>query len=70
MNLRQKSVKDRSLDVAKRVVLVCVKASREIPRAALAWTLTHVVQPGDCVKLLVVIPDHHSISTLSCIDTL
>nr|GME21752.1 inactive protein kinase SELMODRAFT_444075-like isoform X1 [Ipomoea batatas] len=60
MNLRQKSVKDRSLDVAKRVVLVCVKASREIPRAALAWTLTHVVQPGDCVKLLVVIPDHHS----------
>ncbi|XP_010047596.2 inactive protein kinase SELMODRAFT_444075 [Eucalyptus grandis] len=38
-----------------KVVVVAVKASREIPRAALAWTLTHVAQPGDCIKLLVVI---------------
>ncbi|RVX05395.1 Inactive protein kinase [Vitis vinifera] len=43
-------------DVAdKVVVVVAVKASREIPRRALVWALTHVVQPGDCIMLLVVI---------------
>lgn len=65
MNMRQKSGKDRSLDVGKRLVLVAVKVSKDIPRAALIWALTHVVQPGDCVKLLVVIPNHSS-SILSC----
>ncbi|GAB4842448.1 hypothetical protein Ancab_012420 [Ancistrocladus abbreviatus] len=35
-------------------VLVAVKASKEIPKAALVWALTHVVQPGDCITLLVV----------------
>lgn len=45
-----------------KVVVVAVKASREIPRAALVWTLTHVAQAGDCIKLLVVIP--HSSSKL------
>nr|GMD41224.1 inactive protein kinase SELMODRAFT_444075-like isoform X1 [Ipomoea batatas]GME07527.1 inactive protein kinase SELMODRAFT_444075-like isoform X1 [Ipomoea batatas] len=60
MNMRQKSGKDRSLDVGKRLVLVAVKVSKDIPRAALIWALTHVVQPGDCVKLLVVIPNHSS----------
>ncbi|KAJ0885800.1 putative protein kinase RLK-Pelle-PERK-2 family [Helianthus annuus] len=43
-----------------RVVLIAVKASREISRNALIWALTHVVQPGDCAKLLVVIPTHTS----------
>ena len=42
--------------VAGKVVVVAVKASREVPRAALAWALTHVAQPGDCIKLLVIIP--------------
>ncbi|KAF9592258.1 hypothetical protein IFM89_012834 [Coptis chinensis] len=28
----------------------------EIPRTALVWALTHVVQPGDCITLLVVVP--------------
>ncbi|KAL8223336.1 hypothetical protein R6Q57_018811 [Mikania cordata] len=51
---RQKSCKvgDR---IGKRVVLIAVKASREISKSALIWALTHVVQPGDCAKLLVVI---------------
>ncbi|XP_027342221.1 inactive protein kinase SELMODRAFT_444075-like [Abrus precatorius] len=41
-----------------RVVVVAVKASRDISKTALVWALTHVVQPGDCIKLLVVIPAH------------
>ncbi|KAJ6711469.1 hypothetical protein OIU79_007833 [Salix purpurea] len=44
-------------DVAVKVV-VAVKASKEIPRTALVWALTHVVQPGDCITLLVVVPSH------------
>ncbi|KAK8664341.1 hypothetical protein V6N13_084134 [Hibiscus sabdariffa] len=43
------------LNVAKKVV-VAVKASKEIPNTALVWALTHVVQPGDCITLLVVVP--------------
>lgn len=42
-------------DVAVKVV-VAVKASKEIPKTALVWALTHVVQPGDCITLLVVVP--------------
>ncbi|KAL8466036.1 hypothetical protein ACS0TY_035232 [Phlomoides rotata] len=40
--------------MAKKVV-AAVKASKEIPKTALVWALTHVVQPGDCITLLVVI---------------
>ncbi|KAK8664357.1 hypothetical protein V6N13_084150 [Hibiscus sabdariffa] len=43
------------VNVAKKVV-VAVKASKEIPKTALVWALTHVVQPGDCITLLVVVP--------------
>lgn len=51
--------KKKSPDVAdKVVVVVAVKASKEIPRRALVWALTHVVQPGDHIMLLVVIPPH------------
>ncbi|KAE8688431.1 Proline-rich receptor-like protein kinase PERK1 [Hibiscus syriacus] len=49
-----------SSDLVSKVVVVAVKAAREIPRTALVWALTHVVQPGDCIKLLVVIPVHSS----------
>ncbi|KAK8581163.1 hypothetical protein V6N13_144204 [Hibiscus sabdariffa] len=44
--------------MAKKVV-VAVKASKEIPKTALVWALTHVVEPGDCITLLVV-PSHCS----------
>ncbi|KAL3532598.1 hypothetical protein ACH5RR_006119 [Cinchona calisaya] len=60
MNLQQKSAKDRGLTVTERVVLVAVKFSLEIQRNALVWALTHVAQPGDCVKLLVIISPHSS----------
>ncbi|XWS18873.1 hypothetical protein CRYUN_Cryun32bG0082300 [Craigia yunnanensis] len=46
-------------DKAEKVV-VAVKASKEIPKTALVWALTHVVQPGDCITLLVVVPSHGS----------
>ncbi|KAB5563884.1 hypothetical protein DKX38_003938 [Salix brachista] len=47
-------------DVAVKVV-VAVKASKEIPKTALVWALTHVVQPGDCITLLVVVPSQSSV---------
>ncbi|XP_041989914.1 inactive protein kinase SELMODRAFT_444075-like [Salvia splendens] len=43
--------RDKASDVAK--VVVAVKAAKVIPKTALIWTLTHVVQPGDCITLLV-----------------
>ncbi|KAG7984112.1 hypothetical protein I3843_04G141400 [Carya illinoinensis] len=49
-----------SSNVSGKVVVVAVKASKEIPKIALVWALTHVVQPGDCIKLLVVIPANSS----------
>lgn len=48
----------------KEKVVVAVKASKEIPKTALVWALTHVVHPGDCITLLVVIPSQSS-GTLS-----
>ncbi|WCJ39562.1 Protein kinase protein with adenine nucleotide alpha hydrolases-like domain [Euphorbia peplus] len=42
-------------DVAEKVV-VAVKASKEIPKTALVWALTHIVQAGHCITLLVVVP--------------
>lgn len=48
-----------SSDAAEKVV-VAVKASKEIPKTALVWALTHVVQPGDCITLLVVVPSESS----------
>ncbi|KAK6914772.1 Serine-threonine/tyrosine-protein kinase, catalytic domain [Dillenia turbinata] len=58
MSLQQKLQKG-SGGVAEKVV-VAVKASKEIPRTALVWALTHVVQPGDCITLLVVVPSQSS----------
>ncbi|KAH0708779.1 hypothetical protein KY284_010206 [Solanum tuberosum] len=48
-----------SCDVAEKV-MVAVKASKEIPKNALVWALTHVVQPGDYITLLVVVPSQSS----------
>ncbi|CAH9132226.1 unnamed protein product [Cuscuta epithymum] len=41
-------------------IMVAVKASKEIPKTALVWALTHIVQPGDCIALLVIVPSHSS----------
>ncbi|KAJ0986467.1 hypothetical protein J5N97_004823 [Dioscorea zingiberensis] len=41
-------------------IVVAVRASKEIPKTALVWALTHVVHPGDGILLLVVVPSHNS----------
>ncbi|KAG0454683.1 hypothetical protein HPP92_023975 [Vanilla planifolia] len=51
--------KRRRLDdvsVHKKMVVVAVKASQDIPKTALVWALTHVVRPGDQIALVVVSP--------------
>ncbi|KAL3632914.1 hypothetical protein CASFOL_025898 [Castilleja foliolosa] len=50
---------EKGCDVAEKVV-VAVKASKDIPKTALVWALTHVVQPGGCITLLVVFTSHAS----------
>ncbi|KAI3463276.1 hypothetical protein Pfo_019939 [Paulownia fortunei] len=57
--LKKGGKQDKGSDVAEKVV-VAVKASREISKTALLWALTHVVQPGDCITLLVVVSSHSS----------
>ncbi|KAL3625385.1 hypothetical protein CASFOL_030839 [Castilleja foliolosa] len=66
MSMRQKNGIDRSGSnhSVKSSVVVAVKACKEIPRAALTWALTNVVRPGDCVRLLVVVPSHSSSTKL------
>ncbi|XP_022715123.1 inactive protein kinase SELMODRAFT_444075-like [Durio zibethinus] len=60
MSREQKGKQEKGgSDVAEKVV-VAVKASKEIPKTALVWALTHVVQPGDCITLLVVVSSHGS----------
>ncbi|KAG2292272.1 hypothetical protein Bca52824_038941 [Brassica carinata] len=46
-------------------VLVAVKASREISKTALVWALTHIVHPGDCITLVVVVTSHNAGTTFS-----
>ncbi|PWA58920.1 hypothetical protein CTI12_AA395940 [Artemisia annua] len=47
---------EKGSDAAAEKIVVAVKASKEIPKTALVWALTHVVQPGHCITLLVVLP--------------
>lgn len=52
--------KGSSVVAEKEKVVVAVKSSKEVSRIALVWALTHVVQPGDCITLLVVVPSQTS----------
>uniref|UniRef100_A0A0E0C4D2 Protein kinase domain-containing protein n=1 Tax=Oryza meridionalis TaxID=40149 RepID=A0A0E0C4D2_9ORYZ len=45
---------------AEKVVVAVRAATREISKTALMWALTHVVQPGGSILLLVVVPSHSS----------
>ncbi|KAL0319358.1 UNVERIFIED_CONTAM: Inactive protein kinase SELMODRAFT [Sesamum angustifolium] len=58
-DLKKVGKQEKGCDVAGKVV-VAVKASKDIPKTALVWALTHVIQPGDCITLLVVISSHTS----------
>ncbi|KAJ0246097.1 Protein kinase superfamily protein [Hirschfeldia incana] len=57
--MKHKGRRERSVVVGKKV-MVAVRASKEISKAALLWTLTHVVQPGDRIRLLVVVPSSYT----------
>jgi hypothetical protein len=62
-----KAVADKSapsLASAEMVVVAVKAATREISKAAIVWALTHVVQPGGSIILLVVVPAHSSGSVL------
>ncbi|KAE8729198.1 hypothetical protein F3Y22_tig00003725pilonHSYRG00073 [Hibiscus syriacus] len=50
------SLGQRSTTSSLEKVVVAVKAERVISKTALAWALTHVVRPGDCVTLLAIFP--------------
>ncbi|KAM0059384.1 hypothetical protein Hdeb2414_s0005g00180831 [Helianthus debilis subsp. tardiflorus] len=56
MSKEMSVVKPQKGSNAAEMVIVVVKASREISKTALVWTLTHVAQPGHCITLVVVIP--------------
>ncbi|KAL3824435.1 hypothetical protein ACJIZ3_020464 [Penstemon smallii] len=58
-DLKKGGKQGKGIDGAEKVV-VAVKESKEIPKTALVWALTHVVQPGDCITLLVVVSSHSS----------
>lgn len=60
MNRESKRGKEEKGSDVKEKVVVAVKASREIPRTALIWALKHVVQPGDCITLVVVVSSESS----------
>lgn len=62
LRMKNKGCRERGVVVGKKVI-VAVRASTEISKAALLWTLTHVVQPGDRIRLLVVVPSYYT-STL------
>ncbi|KAI7731670.1 hypothetical protein M8C21_007197 [Ambrosia artemisiifolia] len=51
------SSKEGNMGKVEKVV-VAVKGSKEIPKTALVWALTHVAQPGHCITLLVVCHSH------------
>lgn len=65
MNRESKRGKEEKDSDVKEKVVVAVKASREIPKNALIWALTHVVQPGDCITLVVVVSSESS-GTFTC----
>lgn len=52
LSLRQRSTS--SLAIGK--IVVAVRAEKVISKTSLAWALTHVVRPGDCVTLLAIFP--------------
>ena len=44
-------------------VVIAVKAEKVMSKSALAWALTHVVHPGDCITLLAVFTNEKSGNT-------
>ena len=60
MSLELKLGKQEKVSNGAEKIVVAVKASKEIPKTALVWALSHVVQPGHCLTLLVLVPSQSS----------
>ncbi|KAK2406352.1 inactive protein kinase [Trifolium repens] len=58
--LQKRGKQEKGCDGAMKVIVAVKASSKEIPKTALVWSLTHVVQPGDCITLLVVVPSQTS----------
>jgi hypothetical protein len=58
--LQKRGKQEKGCDGAMKVIVAVKASSKEIPKTALVWSLTHVVQPGDCIALLVVVPSQTS----------
>ncbi|CAN8269381.1 unnamed protein product [Cochlearia groenlandica] len=58
--VQKRGKQEKAVSDGAKKVIVAVKASREIPKTALIWALTHVVQPGDCITLIVVVPSNNN----------
>lgn len=56
MSNLKKGKSRKGFESAEKVVVVAVKASKEISKNALVWALTHVVQSGNSITLVVVMP--------------
>lgn len=57
---QKRGKQEKGSDGAEKVIVAVKASSKEIPKTALVWSLTHVVQPGDCITLLVVVPSQSS----------
>ncbi|KAJ6730032.1 PROLINE-RICH RECEPTOR-LIKE PROTEIN KINASE PERK4 [Salix viminalis] len=52
--IEQQQSKQRATNTVADKVVIAVKAEKVMSKTALAWALTHVVHPGDCITLLAV----------------
>jgi interleukin-1 receptor-associated kinase 1 len=59
----QQQNQQRATNTVADQVVIAVKAEKVISKAALAWALTHVVHPGDCITLLAVFTNEKSGNT-------
>ncbi|XP_061967473.1 inactive protein kinase SELMODRAFT_444075-like isoform X2 [Populus nigra] len=56
----QQQSQQRATNTVADQVVIAVKAEKVMSKAALAWALTHVVHPGDCITLLAVFSNEKS----------
>lgn len=59
-NLEQKRGKKHEVQIQKKMVVVAVKASQDVPKTAFVWALTHVIQPDDQIIFLLLCSSHSS----------
>jgi interleukin-1 receptor-associated kinase 1 len=59
----QQQSQQRATNTVADQVVIAVKAEKVMSKAALAWALTHVVHPGDCITLLAVFTNEKSGNT-------